>query len=381
VTPEALVREILAAAAEAQRLDDPGTSMVGLSWEIAELGAHDLALEILARVEREQTERKEPSWYAYVARGYAAIDRREDVARLAGLAAGAPPSDHNTHQSLAAAWGRLDDDAAADAQVAMLDSGRRADAASFVALIAARRGRLDRAAAVGLTLGKGPVVLAVPVALELARGFAKSGDLARSNEWLDRAIARGGKVAKGAPYSSLPVARAAAELGRPDQARTIADAVDRATRDKKYPYSDPESPELGEVYALLGDRAKVAAILDGFTQFHATSSASGFASTARAHARLDDVEGARLLLAEAETRLVHREQASGTPDDIGRASITGAQLALGDIADALRTCAGIGDPAQRSLSLLAIAREARRPGTTDTDAVKAALAAVKAASA
>jgi tetratricopeptide (TPR) repeat protein len=340
---------------------DRGYPLVTVATRVAELGEADLALAALNSAEPGAATPAE--WFALTAIVHAILGRRDEVLRLASRVEHEDPASVVGRGSLAFAFEYIDEPGRADALLALLAPSGNAYEIVHVAQIALAAGRVARAEGLASRVSPEECPRLVEVRLQLARTHASAGDAVAAHAWLDRAA----KMVRPPKYfqPNLAIALTAVTLGEVARARALADAVDLATQTRIARYGDSEHIELAEVYAALGEQTKVDEILAGFARVHATATARGFASTARAYARLGRIEEARTFANKAEAK-------RGKRDDSVRLVLMRAYIELGDFLRAVHHARHITDE-MHAEALLEIARIAKSRSVEMTPELEAEL--------
>lgn len=365
-----VVPQLLAAAADDIRTTSSGFEVVALAREFVALGHPVLAAEVALGAERERTEKPAAFWFSELARVHGIAGRREDVERLAAKCEAAVADDMRAYASVAVAFEWLGDTARADDYLARVRPAGRDTALEEIIEISARDVRLDRAEALVERPELGARSFRVRLAnlrLAIARGHFRAGDRDAALRWLDRASEL---LAPPKEYQpNLDIAIAAAALGETARALDLARAVDRATLDRRSPYSAPESRMLARAFAAAGDHKKVEQILNAYVAATARNTAYSASIAALACGEFGQTRGVAKLLRHAETLLAN----SNTLEE-ARAQLASAYAANGEIVRAIEHAAAIEEPHSRAQTLVGIASLVRGRRFEETPALADALA-------
>lgn len=359
-----LAPKLFSAALAAQRADNADVPLIVLAQQIAEQGYANLVPDVAHDTET-RPQPPEAEWLGQVALVYGIAGCADDVARVAARVTAADPAGSGGRYAVALAYEWVGDSARSDATRARAPAALQSPTGH--ARIALATGRLDRAEALVAQIENDPGSLAT-LRLGLARARANQGNMAAARAWLDGAAET--IIDPGDFHPNLDIAEVAVELGETSRARAIADAVDRATADPDEPYGRAEHVDLAQVYARLGDSAKVDRVLAGWARAGEQNSAAGIARTAAAYIRLGKVAPVRRLLRDAEAKL----KAS---DDTGHAGLAAAYAWKRDFARAIPHALAVVESWRRVETLLRLgirAREAPIEATPELLQVVAQLA-------
>lgn len=364
-----LVPQLLGYAVAAGRAYNAGFPLVVLARDFVELGVPELAVEVALDAERERTEQPAAFWFAELACLHGMVGRRDDVERLVSKAEAVLGEDMRPCATLAVAFESLGDLARADEYLARVRAPDRDSALAEMVEISVSNARFERAE----QLVDRPELRAswfrprlAELRLAIARGHMRIDDRAAAMRWLDRAAELLGPPKDYQP--NVEIAVAAAELGDAPRALLLARAVDRATLNRRDPYSSAQSLGLARAFSAAGDRKKVDRILDGYVAFYGQNTALGFAEAALACGQLGRERGVAKLLREAEARL-----ATSNTLDTSRSALARAYAANGQLAPAIIHATAITDSQSRAATLVHLARLARARSVEMTPELTAAM--------